>query len=222
MKKVLLIVAILISLTANVAFAEMQMPVYNNGLKAVQESVITVMSKLYPDYYLDSQTSNSLIFQNMSSNFFGKYYTRLMFTFANRTDSSGKPYTMVTLQPYLATDSALVREGYTPYNNAVYDNILVYTCVINEGYYYYGFSASGKKIIEVSDDSPAYNAGLRKGDVIKTWDGGTGRDSKVNDIALGRVPTFPRMKLVTKQGKVVDMKGIYISPEDTRQALLEN
>jgi hypothetical protein len=178
------------------------------------------MSKIYPDYYIESQTSNSLIFKGVRSNFFGTSYMKFMFTFSDRVDEAGTKYTMVTLQPYSAVDSALVRDGYKPTDDAMFDTVLIWTCAINDGYYYYGFTSDGKKITQVNTDSPAYNAGLREGDKIKMWNSGGTVDYRWNSLILKRTPIFAHMKFVTNKGKTVEMDGVYISPEQALKELL--
>jgi hypothetical protein len=216
MKRILVMVALMVTLLSDNVAAS-QICVYHNGIQAAQSSVITVMSKINPSYYLASQTANSLTFQYMQSDFWSTCYVRLVFTFANRVDAAGTPYTMITLQPFMAYGG----EEYKPCDDTDFDNIMTCACAINDGYYYYGFDSDTKKVKSVKANSPAYEAGLRAGDVIKTWDSGDGSGAhKRNSLILRRTPIFSRMKFVTDKGKVVDMVGEYVSPEVALQELM--
>ena len=218
MKKILQLTVFIVCICYNSAFAQFQMPIYHNGIPEVQSSVITIMSKIYPDFYLDKQNNNMLVFQGMRKNFWGTGYLRIMFTFSPNIDSQMTPYVTINMQAYSAIDSAFADTDYTPYNDASLDNILVYVSAVNDGYYYYGFQSKNTKITNVQPGSPAHKAGMAEGDVIIRWDTNSGTEEPANEIIMNRASIFKHLKYITSNGKIITMSGIYVTPQD---ALLE-
>jgi hypothetical protein len=216
MKRILSLTVLLVCLFINTALAEFVMPVYNKDLGAIKSSVMTIMSMSFPQCYLEAQSENMLQFKGMNQNIFGKDYQRFAFTFSSMLDASGATYTRVVLQVYTANDNIFLKNDYSVETDRFYDNILITIKAVNDGAYYYGFTPNRTKIKNVEFGSPAYEAGLRDGDVITFLIDVNGKH-KMSSTLLNRVWLMSNVTLETKAGKTITMRGIYHSPEEIRQ-----
>lgn len=215
MKRILSLTVLLVCLFINSALAEYVMPVYKD-VDTVKSSVITIMSMKFPQCYLEAQSENLLQFKGMSQDIlFGREYQRFAFTFSPMVDASGARYTRVVMQVY----SASGREDYSVETDRVYDWILIATKSVNDGCYYYGFTPRKTKVQDVEFDSPAYEAGLKAGDVVVSLIDRSGKH-KMSSTLMTRIILMSEVTLETKDGRTIHMRGIYYSPEEVRNNLM--
>jgi hypothetical protein len=180
------------------------MPITNGGVRDVQNTIIAVMAKEYPNAQLIAQEQNLLDFREVQGTFLGNANCFYTFTISPKWETNGSTSIKVTMKvTFLDTEVT----------NDTHDHVLIFVKALHDGYYYYGFEHKGNKITKLYSDSPALLAGLREGDRIDTING-----YKVSKVTtLGRATTCNVVTFKTKEGKSFRVEGKYCTPEKYRQ-----
>lgn len=204
MKRILSLTVLLVCLLFNSALAEYVMPITNGGIRDVQNTIIAVMAKEYPNAQLIAQEQNLLDFREVEKTILGEANCFYTFTVFPKWETNGS--TSITVKLKVNFLEQEISKDY-------FDHILIHVKALHDGFYYYGFDYKGDKITKLNSDSPALLAGLRTGDKIVTING-----YKIfNGTTLGRVMACNVVTFKTKDGKTIRVEGKYYTPEQYRQ-----
>jgi hypothetical protein len=209
MRKVMLLAVLLVVLWCNSALAAYVMPIESGDKITIQNDIVAVMAKEYPNAVIVEQTQNLISFREFNQTFLLAGYRFFDFHIYPNINEQGGVGTKVTLHVRISAGTDLYEYDDEP----AYDDILINVKALSDGTYLYGFNFEKNKITEVNTKSNSYVAGLRKGDRVISING----YKIMNNTVLGRVMACPIVTFEIEGGKIVTAEGYYVSKERYRQ-----